>query len=240
MYEGGRSGISLRYARHMHEDNSDIAMGLERVHALRVERSADPNLAACVLEIKRFQHRRLENDYADLLASERYGAAARFFLDDLYGPVDFSARDAQFARIVPALRSLLPNELMRTVEQLIELHALSESLDQAMAHCVAPGSIERAAYVGAWRQVGRRPQRSRQVDLVLEIGRALDRHAHKPLLGATLRLMHGPARAAGLGELQAFLQKGFTAFKRMNGADEFLSRIADNERRQIEALFTLG
>ncbi len=230
----------MRYALNMLEDESAIAAGLERVRALREERSADPELAARVTEIKRFQHRRFANDYAQLLASERYGAAARFFLNDLYGPVDFSARDAQFSRIVPALRRLLPDELVRTVEQLIELHALSESLDQAMAHCIGPGPVEAAAYVSAWRQVGREPDRLRQVELVLDVGRALDRHTRKPFLATTLRLMHGPAHAAGLGELQAFLQDGFTAFKTMKGAGEFLNTIAENERRQIDALFSMG
>lgn len=221
----------------MREDQSNIAAGLECVRALRVERSADPELAARVTEIKRYQHRRFESDYTELLNSERYGAAARFFLNDLYGPVDFSARDAQFSRIVPALRRLLPDEVFRTVEQLIELHALSESLDQAMAYCVGPGPVDAATYANAWRQVGRQAERLRQVELVLDVGRALDRHTRKPLLGTTLRLMHAPAQAAGLGDLQAFLQDGFIAFKAMKGADEFLSRIADNERKQIAVLF---
>lgn len=228
---------AVRYARAMGEEQSNITAGLESVRVLREQRSADPNLDGRVTEIKRYQHRRFESDYTELLNSARYGAAARFFLNDLYGPVDFSARDAQFSRIVPALRRLLPDELVRTVGQLIELHALTESLDQAMALCVAPGPVDAATYANAWRQVGRRAERMRQVELMLDVGRALDRHTRKPLLGTTLRLMHAPAHAAGLGDLQAFLQDGFTAFKAMKGADEFLSRIAENERRQIAELF---
>lgn len=232
--------MAVRYARGMREDQSDIAAGLECVRVLREERSVNPDLAARVNEIKRHQHQRFENDYTQLLNSGRYGAAARFFLDDLYGPMDFSARDAQFARILPALRRLLPDELVRTVGQLIELHALSESLDQAMANCIGPGPVDAASYASAWRQVGRQADRMRQVELVLDVGRALDRHTRKPMLGVTLRLMHAPAHAAGLGDLQAFLQSGFTAFKAMKGADEFLSQIAENERKQIGALFGLA
>ena len=37
-----------------------------------------------------------------LQGDARYAGAARFFLDELYGPGDFSQRDAQFARVVPA------------------------------------------------------------------------------------------------------------------------------------------
>lgn len=221
----------------MSQERSAVALGLEQVHALRAQRAANPDLGARVNAVKCFQHGRFERDYAALLASPRYAAAARFFLNDLYGPVDFSARDAQFSRIVPALRRLLPDEVFHTVEQLVELHALSEELDQAMAHRMAPGAISESAYREAWRSVGRPGDRERQVALVIDLGRALDRHTRKPLLGTTLRLMHGPAHAAGLGDLQAFLQEGFSAFKSMKGAEEFLAIISNHERRWIATLF---
>jgi hypothetical protein len=188
--------------------------------------------------VKRFQHQRFESDYAVLLASPRYGAAARFFLEDLYGPMDFSARDMQFSKIVPAMSRILPDEVLQTVVRLIELHALSEELDQQMATHVDAGPLDRTAYANAWRHVGRRDDRERQVVLMLDVGHALDRHTRKPLLGATLRLMRVPAHAAGLGDLQEFLQSGFAAFRAMNGADEFLDTIAGNERAQIAAFFS--
>lgn len=232
-----RGALALRLAL-MADPGLAIERGLETVRRARLERAADPALAQRVDAVKRYQHRRFENDYADLLASERYGPAARFFLDDLYGPVDYSARDAQFARIVPALRRLLPRELLATVVQLIELHALSEELDHAMARRVPVGiELDDRAYRSTWQQVGRRADRALQVDLTLAVGRALNQHAHKPLLGTTLRLMHGPAQAAGLGQLQSFLQRGLAAFKSMRGADAFLSRIGEHERQMIERLY---
>ena len=84
-------------------------------------------------EVKRYQHRRFQHTYADLLASPRYARSARFFLDDLYGPEDFTRRDEQFARVVPGLMRLFPRELVGTVMSLGELHALSEQFDTAMA-----------------------------------------------------------------------------------------------------------
>ena len=40
-----------------------------------------------------------------------------------------------------------------------------------------------------------------------------------PLLRNALRLMRGPARAAGLAELQHTLESGFDIFKAMKGAE---------------------
>jgi hypothetical protein len=214
-----------------------IASGLERVHALRIERERDAGLADRIRRIKAFQHQRFEHDYAELLASPRYGVAARFFLEDLYGPTDFSARDAQFSRIVPTLARVLPSEVVHTVEQLIELHALSEELDQQMGQAIGTELVDERVYRRAWRQVARRADRERQVQLTLEVGRALDVHTRNPLLGVTVRLMRGPARLTGLGQLQSFLESGFSAFAAMKGAQEFLDTISGNELSLIAKLF---
>jgi hypothetical protein len=222
----------------MSEALRPIESGLSRVRELRAARQVDASLARRVESIKRYQHARLQRDYIAWLADPRYRAAARFFLEQLYGPRDFSARDAQFSRIVPALGRMLPEELRETVVALIELHALTEQMDQAMALCLsADQDLDRSSYRSAWQRVGRPELRARQVELMLQIGRSLDRHTRSALLGATLRLMRAPAHAAGLGDLQEFLESGYQAFRAMKGAEEFLLSIARNERAQIDALF---
>ena len=221
-------------ARDMSEQ---IQTHLTQVATLRAARAANPVLAARVAAIKRHQHERFTRDYADLLASERYGAAARFFLDDLYGPADFAERDAQFSRIVPAMTRLLPADVVQTVAQLAELHALSESLDQEMGGQVS-GEVDERSYRAAWNAVGRAADRQRQIELLVAIGASLDRHTRTPMLKTSLRLMRGPATAAGLGQLQSFLERGLTAFIAMRGARDFLDRITANERRTIAELFS--
>lgn len=208
------------------------------VERLRAERAADPALAARTLALKTYQATRFERSYADLLATPRYAGAARFFLEELYGPHEFSARDAQFARIVPTLVRMFPHEIVETVATLATLHALSESLDSAMA-CRLPELTLRAAdYVRAWQRTGQPEQRRRQIDLTMAIGRALDRYTRNPVLRGALRMMRRPARAAGLGDLQRFLECGFETFGAMHGAQEFLEIVEQRERAFADALFT--
>ena len=88
------------------------------------------------------------------LADPRHCAAARFFLDDLYGPQDFAERDAQFARIVPALVRLFPDEVVATVDSLAALHALSESLDSRMGRLLPSAFVDAEAYRRAWQATG--------------------------------------------------------------------------------------
>lgn len=214
-----------------------ILASLAEVEAERARRAADPPLAERVQALKAWQQARFRTHYADLLQSPRHGPAARFFLDELYGPRDFSRRDAQFARIVPAVGRLFPAEIVRTVATLGALHALSESLDSAMGAALPAAALDDGCYALAWQAVGRAADRERQIGLTLEVGRSLDRYTRTPMLTASLRMMRGPARAAGLSELQHFLETGFEAFKAMRGAAEFLGTIAARERGFVAAQF---
>ena len=221
----------------MNQDGETILHHLAAVQAEREARSTDTSLAERVTQVKRYQQARFAHTYADLLGHPRYAGAARFFLDDLYGPGDFSQRDTQFARIVPALVRLFPAEVVATVASLTALHALSEQLDNEMARHVDALPMTAATYATAWRRTGQPVSRQRQVDLMIDVGRALDIYTRRPLLRHSLRLMRAPARAAGLAALQSFLESGFETFRAMHGAEEFLTQIANRERTMATSLF---
>ena len=211
---------------------------LQSVADERARRRADPSLAERVVVVKRFQHARFTLTYADALAQPRFAAAARFFLDDLYGPRDFSERDEQFARIVGPLSRLFPEEIVATVAHLAELHALAEVLDGAMGTVLATPALDAAHYVAAWQAVGQPEARERQVALMLAIGHAIDGYTRNPILRHSLRLMRAPAQAAGLAALQGFLEKGFETFRSMRGAEPFLHLVSTRERELIGLLFS--
>jgi hypothetical protein len=221
----------------MSADAATILGHLQTVAAERERRAASPELAQRVVALKAYQQRRFAHTYADLLASRRYEAAARFFLDELYGPRDYSQRDAQFARVVPALVRLFPQEIVDTVATLGELHALSETLDSIAAAQLVSLQVDAPGYVRAWQATGRAADRERQIVLTLAVGESLDQLVRNPLLRHSLRMMRAPARAAGLAELQQFLESGFDTFKAMKGAGEFLATVAARERALAQALF---
>jgi hypothetical protein len=72
---------------------------------------------------------------------------------------------------------------------------------------------------------------------MLAVGFALDRYTRNLLLRKALRLMRGPAHAAGIGKLQEFLENGFDTFRALGGAKSFLDTIAGRERALIAELF---
>lgn len=219
--------------------STTIVLDLEAVERERTHRAAQPALAERVLALKSYQQSRFLHTYADLVADARHAAAARFFLDELYGPGDFTQRDLQFARIVPTVARLFPSEIVQTVAQLAELHALSESLDTTMGVTLDSAAIDAPRYVRAWQVCGRAQDRERQIDLTIRIGEALDLYTRRPMMTTSLRMMRTPARAAGLGDLQRFLENGFETFKAMRGAGHFLQTVAERERAFAVRLFEM-
>jgi hypothetical protein len=215
----------------------DILAHLRVVAAERHHRAASAELSQRVLALKRYQQQRFSLTYADLLATPRYSAVARFFLDELYGPHDFTERDAQLARVVPTLVRLFPSQIVSAVRGLTELHALSEQLDTCMAMHLHSVDVGAAGYVAAWQASGTVAQRENQIALTIALGQTLDRLTRKPMLRQSLRLMRRPAKAAGLSHLQGFLETGFDTFKAMDGAQEFLAIVAQRERTLAAALF---
>ncbi len=221
----------------MNADAERILANLKSFDDERRQRSSVAGLDERVRALMAYQHRRFAHTYADLLKVPRYADATRFFLDDLYGPHDFTDRDAQFARVVPALVRLFPANVVHTVRLLSQFHALSERLDTGLASALSTTEIDAPSYQRAWRATGEPRDRARQIELMLEIGHALDRYTSSMVLRHTLRMMRGPAKAAGLSSLQVFLENGFDAFRALKGASDFLSTIERRERRLVERLF---
>jgi hypothetical protein len=217
--------------------SDSILASLKAVDAERRHRSEAADLDAKVAALKTFQQRRFSRTYADLLLTDRYGPAVRFFLEELYGPNDFTRRDAQFARVVSGLVRLFPQEVVDTVASVAELHALSEELDTAMATRLAHPDIVAADYVRAWQEVGRAADRQRQVSLTLDVANRLDRFTRIPMLRRSLHLMRAPARAVRVAELQRFLEMGFDTFRAMNGALEFVAIVRAREQAFADVLF---
>lgn len=214
------------------------------VNALRLHRTGDVPLGAVVATVKTLQARRFAGTYADLMASPAFGPAARFFLDELYSDKDYTARDQQFARIAGTLQTMFPRPVVDTAVALAVLHAQTENLDQDMgcawlqADAAAP---EAPRYAAAWRAVGQRTGRQQQLARVLAMGRDLARLTRTPGLRTMLRMMRGPATAAGMGALQQFLEAGFDTFgqlARQRGAvEQFLATIEQREQALMHLLF---
>jgi hypothetical protein len=208
---------------------------LEQLKALRGREAVVP---ARLEEVKAFQSARLAASYADVAAQPRYLLATRFFLEDLYGPKDFSRRDSSMLRILPLMVRTLPDRAVETATLAIELEALSESLDHRVAAALGREPLDEESYARAYREASTPAERERQIELIVAVGERLGDLVEKPLVFRTLRLMRMPARLAGMDDLQDFLERGFEAFRAMEGPDDFLALIRERETKVLRRLFS--
>lgn len=211
----------------------------QRVHDPRAE---PRNLLPTLSPLRRWQTERLARSFADFLAEPRMRPAAEFFLSDLYSDRDFSGRDRDVALVMPLMARLLPENLLVAATDAIELAVLSHAFDLRLAEHLAtraqPSSpISESDYAQAYRATGCRRLRHHQIELILEVGHTLDAAVKRHGVYRLLKASRLPAKLAGLSELQGFLERGFAAFDRLGGAEEFLARIAEREQAVSRRLF---
>ena len=216
-----------------------LARALGHVTRLHDERRLNPALDRALEGLSRWQALRLRETYADLEAQPRYAAAVEFFETDLYGGANFAQRDADVARVAPLTARMLPERVIGTIADAMEVNALSQELDRALLVRLprADGRFTVAEYCAAYRRMDNRPGRERQIELIGGIGAALDRFVRMPLIHGALVMMRQPARLAGMSVLHDFLERGFDAFRTMKGAQEFLGTIIGRETALMNAIF---
>ncbi len=224
------------------EISKRVEAQLDAAALVREDVAAGPDAPAKREALRSWQASRLARTHADLLESPRFAGTASFFLSDIYGPKDLSRHEKAVRNILPIMTALLPAAGLETVADAFELNALSEALDAAMLAELGDKvfTLEEADYAKAYRAVDRRADRERQIELIMHLGQSLDRLTAKPFLGTTLSMMRGPAAAAGLADLQGFLERGYTAFRKMKGASEFLETITAREKALMDAWLADG
>lgn len=215
---------------------------LEWHRALHDPEQEPRNGARWLHELRRWQAARLAGSFEGFMGDPKRRPAAEFFLTDLYGDRDFSRRDADIARVAPMMLRLMPQSLVETLVDAIELGALSHAFDLRMAETLgrlAPRrkTLDDALYGEAYRAVGLPRLRAHQIDLIVVAGVGLGHALRTRGVATLLAMLRGPARAAGFGELQSFLERGFGAYGKLDDVDDFLADIERSEREISRRLF---
>ncbi len=212
---------------------------LENLRHKRIKAGAmDPQEAL----LRAWQSDRLARTYADLLQQPRYRPAGLFFLRDVYAARDFAQRDHDIEQMYAFMRRFIPATYLRPLMLTVEVNSLTLTLDQQLIHAMVSqlgvtDTITEEQYAQGYRLCDNYDERVHQIDLVYEIGDLLDEVVHSPFAGTALSIAKGPARRAGWGELTDFLETGYKAFKRLQGADIFLNTIRTRELEILDRIY---
>ncbi len=224
------------------KDAARLVAALQRHDELSHQRVEGGDLPPEMEMLRAWQARRLSRTYADFLADKRYEPACRFFLDDIYAPKDFTQRNTDIVRIHNFMMKFIPPRALKTLTLAIELNNLTEALDARLLQTLledvgVTDSISAEQYAEAYRLCDNYDDRVKQIDMIVAIGRDLEKLVRHRVIGWTLRLARGPAYRAGWNELQDFLEHGFTAFRLMGKADRFLNAIHGREMKILDNIY---
>ena len=224
------------------QDAARLLVQLRRQQDLSYRRVDGQDLPPETAMFRVWQSQRLAATHADLLRSERYASACRFFLDDIYAPKDFAQRNHDIIRVHDFMMRFLPASLLRVLTEAIELNAFTEELDRALLAALVEkfgvrDTLTAQQYAEGYRICNNYAERAYQIQLLVQVGHGLDRLTRLPIIGWTLRLARGPAHRGGWHELQGFLERGYSAFKHMGGADEFLRIVERREMLILDQIF---
>jgi hypothetical protein len=180
-----------------------------------------------------WQRTRLAETYADLLEQPQYQAAGHFFLEELYGGLDFRARDREVEHVLPVMTRMLPDHMLLSMADAFELQALSMDLDIAMAQEIRVQRLQKIdilSYGDVYQCTNREADRVHQVELIYRLGLELNELVRHHMVLKLVRLLRFPARAAGFGKLQGFLEEGLYAFRAMRDGKAFVEAISAREK----------
>jgi hypothetical protein len=199
-------------------------------------------LAPLLAYVAGWQSLRLARTHHDMLVDPQFSQACRFFLADIYAPKDFSQRNYDGTRIYDFMNKLLPEATLYPLAVALELNGLTAGLDRRLAQVMEKqmglvDSFTMAQYMQAYRLCDNYQDRIRQIDLILEVGKHLERVRHFPFIGTTLRLARRPAQRLGWHDMQGFLERGFAAWRSLRQPQHFLSNIERRERAILNHVY---
>lgn len=213
---------------------------LKRNHRLAVEIGGGAFPLSHFETLQRWQLDRLTVTFDDLYRHEGYRHAVEFFVSDLYGGLDFRQRDREMERVAPVMIRFLPDKALVALAEAFELQAISLEYDVAMARYMETAGIDQLSmpdYCRVYLAGSDRAGRERQILLIRKLGRDLKSLVYKPVINALLRMLRGPAHAAGFGNLQEFLETGLASFRELEDPNHFVDTIFEREWAAMERLF---
>jgi len=197
----------------------------------------DSTLTNNSLDLKRvlqgFQAARLNATYSDLKNDPQYEKIGVFFFEKLYAPEDFSFRDASIKKLQKVLKGKVYKGMVSAVSRVIELHELSDRLDERMVDGMLAAGVgtdmNMAQYQEIYRSLDNYDERIYQINLSTEVTRAFHRLSKKWIVALSLKTVRTTSHLLGMGRIIDFIYEGYEGFRAMKSIDFFVDTVSERE-----------
>lgn len=193
-------------------------------------------LMPTIRAVQAWQCKRLLASHQHMYQQKRFKPAVEFFINELYGPNDFSQRDHDIARIVPKMSKFLPESALQSLASALHLNTLSFELDFDLAKKLVDTEINRDSYAKAYVDCNNLATRQQQIDYIRTLGNDLADVVKMKGISSLLFISRKPAKMAGVLALHEFLEKGFKSFKNIGNVEDFITPVIDKEHQIMQLL----
>lgn len=194
--------------------------------------------------LQAFQSARINITYADIKNTAEYAQIGKFFFEKLYAPEDFSFRDTSIKKLHKLLKGKIYTGIISAVNQVIELHELTDSQDDRMvATMMAMGvgvDMDMDQYQEAYRSLDNYDQRIAQIELGADVTRTFHRLSKKWVVAVSLNTVRTAAHLIGMGKILDFIHEGYTGFRVIKNIDYFVETIDRRERAWHDEIWFKG
>jgi len=204
-------------------------------------KSAAPSFVEMKALLQKHQIALLSETYRDLTEDSRWKRLSEFFLTDVYLVGDGSSRNESFMKLSRQFERLLDSSFRQGLGALIELHQLSEKLDDKVSRMLMTMGVgytlELADYERAYRYVDNYDERIRQLDYIDQTLSFVHQMASRRWMGFVIGTMQATARIAGVSAMVDFLDRGYSAFRSVPDITVFRTTIRSRELARLDRIY---
>jgi len=183
--------------------------------------------------LQTFQSVRLSSTYEDIKQDPEYEAIGDFFFNKLYAPEDFSFRDTSIKKLHAALDGKIYAGMVTGVSKVIELHELSDRLDNLMVEkmikCGIDENMTMEQYQKIYKSLDNYDQRIYQINLGADVTRIFHKLSRKWIVGISLKTVKTAAVVFNIKQVIDFIYDGYTSFKKIKNIDYFIDTVLERE-----------
>jgi hypothetical protein len=191
--------------------------------------------------LQKFQSERLAETYQDLMTDPQYKRIGHFFFKKLYAPEDFSFRDTSIKKLHKLLKGKVYSGIILAVSKVIELHELTEFLDDRMVEKMMVMGIgedlDMEDYQVVYRSLDNDDQRKYQIDLSGEVTRIFYDLSKKWIVAVSLNTVRKAAHLIGMGKIIDFIYEGYEGFRAIDNIDYFIETVDTREHAWHEEIW---
>jgi hypothetical protein len=194
------------------------------------------------LALQTLQSARLGQTYKDLMNDPQYEKIGHFFFEKLYAPEDFSFRDTSIKKLHKLLRGKVYSGIISAVSKVIELHELSDLLDNRMVEQMRAMGVgedmDMEQYQSVYRSLDNYDQRLYQIGLGAEVTQVFFKLSKKWVVAVSLNTVRTAAHLIGMGKIIDFIYEGYEGFRAIKNIDYFIETVDTREHAWHEELWS--